>query len=569
MEENVEEINERVEQEENDVNYAVEVTDNELKGRIKPFELPLKTAIYKICCLVCIAYPLLVIFLSAVLSVPLTYFAEWPAEESFFELMVELSNANADSVLSEDLGRNAALTRTGVSFLIVMLAGFISMGLFGCLLGIFSGGPMDFPIVKKALELLNIIISSEKQVPSIAEILDKKNTKEDKEDLIRNDYDLYGDHIYPSRGEKYDDFIIFHSSMLCGFCCIIFPLIALFISLFFGGILAFAEEEWQFVDGYYTVFQELLSLEVKLVNPPPATNFGAKMIVCLVAIWSSGFFFVILGLLSGPALIPYVKHIESESERFRTSMDSSSKTRLFKEVCFSSCVVIPLLIFAFSIVFGVCLAIISPFTLGESISEAMAEITNMQSDIRDLDPSQIKGFTRFFLIVIGLFGLAFFALTLGFFSYFFTARIAVALNFVPDYSKKHLVRDSLKRIVLFVTVGIPLIAILLSLVFGSILSAAESAIEGDTDLAGEVKWNFKVGFFVVLSELLDINVEIYDIPQTEHPIGKIILALIGSFSYSFFTLALAVIGGPVVVPIVHYFAGTAYKVAKEEEEVEA
>lgn len=96
--------------------YAEEVDSDEFQFKLKPFEIGLKTAIKKICCLICITYPIFVIFIAAVLSVPLTYLAEWPAEESFFELLVELSSSGADNVVSQDLGAQSAAKKYPWSF---------------------------------------------------------------------------------------------------------------------------------------------------------------------------------------------------------------------------------------------------------------------------------------------------------------------------------------------------------------------------------------------------------------------------------------------------------------------
>lgn len=439
------------------------------------------------------------------------------------------------------------------------------MGIFGCLLGLFSGGPLDFPILKKAVECHYTWLknSKEKDILPLDVVLADQGSKEAKEELLRNDYEFYANHIFPSpHSTANDSFLANHWKILCGFTFFVFPLFAVIISALFGSILMFVEEDWGFISGYYTVMQEILDLEVRLVDPPTATGFGAKMVICLVSIWSNGYFYIILGLLSGPLLIPFIKKLEVDNIRVSRSMADTSKWKLAKDLSLVTCVILPLFIFAFSLVFGIILAIVSPFTLGESISEAMSEITNMKSDIRDVDPAEVTGITRFVLIIIGLCGMAFFALTLGMFSYLFTAKISNLLHLVPDYTKKHAVRNSLKKMFLFITVGVPFVAILIALIFGGLLAVAETVAEGDNVV--EKKWNFKVGFFVILSELLDINVEIYDIPATNHGFGKVILAIVGAFSYSLFTLVLAVIGGPILIPFMHYFAGTTFKMPHDD-----
>lgn len=539
-----------------------ERTRIKVNDKPKPLEISIKRASCKIFCLICFIYPLLAILISALFSIPLVFFGEWDAADGFFEILTEISNAKGEALTNGHSDTEDTLKENFIVLIFVVLAGFVSLGIFGCFLGIFSGGPLDRPILVKAqdlqLQLPNLDVKY--KMKTLEEHLDEVDHQNE---VLRDDYQLYSATRFAfSEGDKFQDYLVLHSASICVFCTVILPLITCVISIIFGAVLYLTESqldgnEWSFRDAYYTVFTELLDLKVELSEPPPSESFAGQIVICIVSLWASGFFFVILGLLAGPTVIPLVLFLEQHKPLIE-DLGKATRWGFMKSISLAALVVIPGLIILFSLLLGLILWITSPFTLGESISEVLAEITNMQSDLKEYDADEISGFTRFVLIMIGLFSIVFFALCLGVVSYIYTPRMTVLLGMKPDYSKKFPVRYSFGKLFLFLTFGVPFIAVLISAVFGGLLAAAESTI----DESGEDIWTYEVGFFMILSELLDINVDIYKVPVISDGGGKLIISMVGCFSFSFFTLILAVVGGPVLVPIVHFYAGTTYDVTR-------
>ena len=61
---------------------------------------------------------------------------------------MEISNANSNVLTNGHNDVADQLNENALVFIIVVLAGFISLGLFGCFIGIFSGGPLDLTIIQ-------------------------------------------------------------------------------------------------------------------------------------------------------------------------------------------------------------------------------------------------------------------------------------------------------------------------------------------------------------------------------------------------------------------------------------
>ena len=119
----------------------------------KPLELKIKRACCKICYLVCVVYPIFAALFAAIFTVPLVTLAGWDSADSFFEVLIELSNANNDVLTNNSDATEDTLKASGVSVTLITLSRFISIGIIGCFLGLFTGGPLDRPIIKKIFHL--------------------------------------------------------------------------------------------------------------------------------------------------------------------------------------------------------------------------------------------------------------------------------------------------------------------------------------------------------------------------------------------------------------------------------
>eukprot|EP00924_Labyrinthula_sp_SR-Ha-C_P002195 snap_masked-scaffold_19-processed-gene-3.24-mRNA-1 protein AED:1.00 eAED:1.00 QI:0/-1/0/0/-1/1/1/0/550 len=520
-----------------------------VEDKRKRFELSLRDVPKKIGCFVCCLFPCIAVSISAVFSIPLVMFAGWSSQESFFTVLLEISNANGHVLHSNQAIDEEIIPDVFLAKLIIIIAGFISLSVFGCFMGCFSAGPMDRPLTTELIDRTSGQVLMKRK---LSEVIADNRHREEFDEEMQDDF-YYFTHIFK---EGSGDLHQYYGVGGCLFVFVVLPLFVALVSMVFGGILAIFEPNWTFNDGYWVVFGELLDMQLDLVEPEPIKSTGGKFFFCLMSMWSLGFFALILAFLSGPVIVPLFSEFEREVLEIREDIKSRtfSWQNYFEKLGTFVLIYLPLITGGLAIFLGLLLAMFGRFHAGAAISEVLAELMNMQTTLGDIEAR--KGFNRAFMAIIGLIGLVFFAVIFGSMSLLFVPAIVAKFNMMPDYTKAHVVRHSFFKLSLFVAFVVPVVAVLLSIVFGGILFALERAVSDD-DI-----WTFELGFFVIFSEILDIQLEFYNIPEIDHGFAKLIMALIGCYSFAFFALITAVIGGPIILPIVHYYTNTTPFVSK-------
>ena len=107
---------------------------------------------------------------------------------------------------------------------------------------------------------------------------------------------------------------------------------------------------------------------------------------------------------------------------------------------------------------------------------------------------------------------------------------------VADIQRRSLLHDASIKLALFIFVGMPVLTVLISLLFGSVLALLEG-------------WSFLGSFYSVMEEVTTTQVQLEDLPPPETHTGRLVAAAIGLLSLACFATIVGILAGPLMGPL--------------------
>ena len=107
---------------------------------------------------------------------------------------------------------------------------------------------------------------------------------------------------------------------------------------------------------------------------------------------------------------------------------------------------------------------------------------------------------------------------------------------VADIQRRSLLHDASIKLALFIFVGMPVLTVLISLLFGAVLALLEG-------------WSFMGAFYSVMEEVTTTQVQLEDLPPPETHTGRLVAAAIGLLSLACFATIVGILAGPLMGPL--------------------
>ena len=107
---------------------------------------------------------------------------------------------------------------------------------------------------------------------------------------------------------------------------------------------------------------------------------------------------------------------------------------------------------------------------------------------------------------------------------------------VAEIQRRSLLFDASIKLALFIFVGMPVLTVLISLLFGSVLALLEG-------------WSFLGSFYSVMEEVTTTQVQLEDLPPPETHTGRLVAAGIGLLSLACFATIVGILAGPLMGPL--------------------
>ena len=338
-------------------------------------------------------------------------------------------------------------------------------------------------------------------------------------------------------------------------CFVHLPVLSVVCSVVFGGMLALVEE-WSYEDAFFLVLAEITSTDIKIIEPvEPKGTFG-KIVGCLVGLLSLAVFGGIAGIFSGPLLDPILARTRLRPTDDELNIESNEDQAFLDELCYRSeheeakglAPRVEKMPWYARDTFGD--GGVSVGWLCRKLVQHRAGVRGMFDELdmdgngslsRDelgeglvrLGPrlgipplSQAKVFALFAAIDVDGDG----ALT--------HEEVVVRCREVAEADRQRIqMRDAMLKLGALVLVGLPTLALVLSLVFGTLLAVTEG-------------WGWENCFYLVLTNLTGTSLTVVKhVQHAEALHAKLVACAVGLFSITIFAIVIGVLGGPLIEPL--------------------
>lgn len=214
------------------------------------------------------------------------------------------------------------------------------------------------------------------------------------------------------------------------------------------------------------------------------------------------------------------------------------------KMCLFTFVAVPVASLSLAVVFGAMLAVIEQWPFDECFFLILMELSDLDIVLHTLsDQQQVISSAggRLAAAVSSLSSMAAFGLILAVIGGPLLRPVISLTGMEPHRGETHPVRSALLRLLVLLFIGVPLVAVAISLVFGTLLAVVE-------------EWPWGGAFFLVLGEIVDTKIDLVDMdafrPKTGY--GRIFCFLIGLWSLTIFVTVIGVISGPLLLPVLEW-----------------
>jgi hypothetical protein len=221
-------------------------------------------------------------------------------------------------------------------------------------------------------------------------------------------------------------------------------------------------------------------------------------------------------------------------------------TDSIKKLCITVFMVLPLIVLLLGAIFGAILALAEGWGFDVCFWSVVQELTGTSIPVEQYGTPDTH-FGKIVGCLIGLCSLAVLGIMLAIIGGPLLEPIIEAFALKPTKEVGAL-RESVMKLSFFIFVAVPLLSVVLSALFGLLLSAIEGGAEEG--------WPFIVCFYLVLAELTATDLPIVKAPYPKRTAGKLIVCFVGLWSLAIFGLVLGITGGPLLEPIIHALGAT-------------
>lgn len=196
-------------------------------------------------------------------------------------------------------------------------------------------------------------------------------------------------------------------------------------------------------------------------------------------------------------------------------------------------VVLPIVSVFLSVLLGAPLAVIEGWSFQDCFFIILAELSATSITLTDDDDTPETHIGRLVAAVISMIALGMFGVVVGILGGpLLDPLIQVFRLTVPDEDSKYRASKSIGKLAGLLFLGLPILAIVLSAIFGGMLAVTEG-------------WKFSDSFYTIMVELSATNIELVEANlYPESFIGKLVAAFISLWALAIFAAVLGVAGGP-------------------------
>lgn len=229
----------------------------------------------------------------------------------------------------------------------------------------------------------------------------------------------------------------------------------------------------------------------------------------------------------------------------RYTLDVQARNSLVKLLTFTFAAM-PVMCLAVAAVFGGLLSLVEPWPFRQCFFLVAKELSDLDMalagvhDSQWLHPRAIElGFGgRLGVAITNMISIAFFGLILGVTGGPLLGPFLSFLGLAHGNGTELTICESLRKLVCLMFLVAPLVAVIISVMFGSLLSLVE-------------EWEFQDAFWLILQEITDSKLQLVDPHKVQitSDSGRLLMVVVALWSLSLFVTVVGMIAGPLIHPL--------------------